>query len=213
MTSEISPAAIPAAVGPRQSGPDGRPLLLLIHGYGSNEQDLPGIATQLGDGWDWISVRAPYALSTGGAAWFPLSDGGPVDRNAIQAALAGLDDFLAEHTSGQPVVPVGFSQGGLMTTELLRSGRNNVAAGALLSGFVDARSRPEDATLVERRPKVFFGRGTADPVIPETRFEVTEEWLLGHADATIKVYEGLAHAVSQEEIADLRDFLDGLGLV
>lgn len=213
MTSAITPAPIPAAVGPRESGPDGRPLLLFIHGFGSHERDLPGIAEHLGDGWDWISVRAPYALSTGGAAWFPLSEGGAFDRQAIEAALAGLEAFILEHTSGQPIVPIGFSQGGLMTTELLRSGRTGIKAGAILSGFVDPEPRASDALLVEDRPKVFFGRGTADPVLPESRFTDTEAWVQEFADGTVKVYEGLPHAVSQEEIADLRDFLDGLEYV
>ncbi|MDJ1370371.1 alpha/beta hydrolase [Gulosibacter molinativorax] len=216
MTQEISPAPssapIPAAVGPRESGPDGRPLLLFIHGFGSHERDLPGLAPHLGDGWDWLSVRAPYALPTGGAAWFPLSEGGPIDRGAIDAALAGLEGFIESQTSGQPIVPIGFSQGGLMTTELLRSGRVEIAAAAILSGFVDPTPRESDARLLEEHKRVFFGRGTADPIIQEHRFAATEEWVTEFTDATVKVYPGLAHAVSQEELQDLRVFLDGLGI-
>lgn len=212
MTSEITPAQIPAAVGPRNSGPDGRPLLLFIHGFGSHERDLPGLASQLGDGWDWISVRAPYELSTGGAAWFPLSEGGAFDRAAIDASLAGLEAFLLEHTSGQPVVPVGFSQGGLMVTELLRSGRVAVAAGAILSGFVDPEPRATDAERLEHKPKVFFGWGTADQVLPKSRFTATEEWVSEFTDATIKVYEGLTHSIAPDEVTDLRNFLDSLEL-
>ncbi|KAB1643957.1 alpha/beta hydrolase [Gulosibacter chungangensis] len=213
MTSAITPAPIPAAVGPRESGPDGRPLLLFIHGFGSNERDLPSLAENLGEGWDWISVRAPYPLVSGGAAWFPLSEGGPYDRGAIDASLAGLEEFIEAHTSGQPIVPIGFSQGGLMVTELLRSGRIAINAGVILSGFVDPEPRESDARLREKRPKVFFGRGTADPLIDEERFDTTERWVREYTDATVKVYQGLAHAVSHEEILDVREFLDDLGLV
>ncbi|MGO1544205.1 MAG: alpha/beta hydrolase [Gulosibacter sp.] len=213
MTAAITPAPIPAAVGPRDSGPDGRPLLLLLHGFGSHERDLPGLVTRLGEGWDWLSVRAPYALETGGAAWFPLANGGPVDRSAIDAATAGLWEFVDEHTSGQPIVPIGFSQGGLMVSELFRSRPETVTSGALLSGFVDPAPRDTDAALKQAPPRVFFGRGTEDAVLSESIFGNTETWLREHADASIKVYEGLGHAVDQQEIEDLREFLAGLGLV
>lgn len=216
MTAEIPAAPITTAVRAPERGPEGRPLLLFLHGFGSHERDLPALAPRLGDSWDWISVRAPYELSTGGAAWFPLPasgaiDRGSLDRQAIHAAVTGLNAFLDAHTAGQPILPIGFSQGGLMVTELLRSGRNDVVAGAILSGFVDPDPRSGDAQLLANRPKVFFGRGTADPVIPESWFEAADAWLARYTQVTSRRYGGLGHAVSDPEIADLREFLDALG--
>ena len=101
MTTEW-PDIVPirTAVAPRAEGPDGRPLLLLLHGFGSDQNDLPGIVTRLGDGWDWASLRGPYDIPGGGAAWFPISVPGHPARGPVEAAvagvLAGTTSFLEE---------------------------------------------------------------------------------------------------------------------
>lgn len=207
-------APIRTVVGPRAEGPDGRPLLLLLHGFGSNENDLPGIVSHLGDGWDWLSLRGPYDIGGGGAAWFPISVPGRPERGPVDAALAGLLAWLDAMVEGQPVVPVGFSQGGMMVTELLRARPDAFPAGVVLSGFVAPGSSPGDARLAERKPPLFFGRGGEDRgIIPAEAFERTETWAREHTTSTIKLYPGLAHSIAAEELADLAAFLEALALV
>ncbi|WP_175557331.1 alpha/beta hydrolase [Raineyella antarctica] len=206
-------APIRTVVGPRAEGPDGRPLLLLLHGYGSNENDLPGIVAHLGQGWDWVSPRGPYDIPGGGAAWFPISVPGRPERGPVEAALAGLLAWLDQTVDGQPVVPIGFSQGGMMVTELLRARPDTFPAGVVLSGFVAPGTSPGDARLAGRKVPLFYGRGAEDRgMIPAEAFERTEDWAREHADATIKVYPGLAHSIAVEELADVAAFLGGLGL-
>ena len=54
---------------------------------------------------------------------------------------------------------------------------------------------------------MFWGRGTLDQVIPPAAIERTQEWLPEHADADIRIYEGLGHAVSSDELSDFAAFL------
>ena len=206
-------APIRSAVAPRAEGPDGRPLLLLLHGFGSSERDLPGIVPHLGPGWDWASLRGPYDVPGGAAAWFPISVRGSPEHGPVKAAVAGLLDWIDTATSGQPIVPIGFSQGGMMVTELLRHRPDAFAAGAVLSGFVAPGMQVGDARLAQRKPPLFFGRGELDvSIIPAEAFLRTEVWAEAHTTATIALYPGLGHAISAEELADLAAFLDGLGL-
>ena len=51
------------------------------------------------------------------------------------------------------------------------------------------------------------GRGNADGVIPEGLVVHTTDWLPSRADLVGRIYPGLGHAVSREEVADLNAFL------
>ena len=52
---------------------DKNPLLLLLHGYGSNEEDLFSFATELPDEYYIISARAPYDMQYGSYAWYAIN--------------------------------------------------------------------------------------------------------------------------------------------
>lgn len=199
------------------TGDPARPLLLLLHGYGANERDLPPIMDRLPGRFDWVSLRAPLPLPNGGWAWVPLGavPASP-DPVVLRAGSAAVLAWLDAHAAGRTVVPLGFSQGGLLVTQLLRERPASFAAGVVLSGFVgpaapggdqDGRAE-EDAALRQRRPAVFFGRGDADPVIPAAAFEWTSRWLAEHTDLTERVYPGLPHSISVAELDDIAAFLD-----
>ena len=52
---------------------DKNPLLLLLHGYGSNDYDLFSFASELPDEYFVISARAPYDLQYGSYAWYAIN--------------------------------------------------------------------------------------------------------------------------------------------
>lgn len=201
----------PITVHVRGSNQAGRPLLLLLHGFGSHEHDLPAIAGHLHPVWDWASLRAPLDAGNGGFSWFPLGVPGRPDpapvAESTEAVLAWLD---ANVTPGTVVVPVGFSQGGLMATQLLRTAPERFAAGVVLSGFVLDAVLPGDEALAERRPAVFFGHGDADRVISADATARTSAWLPRFTAVTDVEYPGLPHSISAEELADVSVFLDGV---
>ncbi|WP_062464668.1 alpha/beta hydrolase [Demequina soli] len=183
-------------------------VAILLHGYGSHEHDLAGLARWLPAGLPWASLRAPLDTGYGGAAWFPLSPDGAMEQDAIDAAAAAVWAWVDAHLADDArIVPVGFSQGGLMALQLLRTRPERVLAPVVLAGFVPVGPQPADATLADLRPAVFWGRGDADPVIWPDAIDRTRAFLRDHADAETHVYAGLGHSITEEEMEDVGAFL------
>ena len=185
----------------------GRPLLVLLHGYASHEGDLFQLSPRLPLGPVIASVRAPIA-ENGGWAWFSLAERGnvappPADVDvATNALLAWLDTL--QFTS---VSLLGFSQGAVVALQALRTRPTGFASVVAISGFIAEGAGAGDEQLAELRPPVFWGRGTLDRVIPANAIERTDEWLPTHANATIRIYENLAHSISSDELNDITEFL------
>jgi phospholipase/carboxylesterase len=191
------------------SGADrtGRPLLLILHGYGSHEGDLFSLAPHLPLEPVIASLRAP--LSAGqGWAWFPISTPGDPGAESLDAAAAGVLEWL-DALPEQPtsIGLLGFSQGGAMALQLLRHAPDRFVFAVQLSGFVASGERPEDARLADLRLPVFWGRGTADAIIPPQAVDRTQAWLTVHTALTERIYEGMAHSVSQAELGEIVTFL------
>lgn len=201
---KIDPEAVLWSAPERERA--GRPLLVLLHGYGSHEGDLFGLSPRLPLGPVIASVRAPLP-ERGGNAWFTLLNsppGNPPKANVDAAATSVLDwlDTL-EYTS---VGLLGFSQGAATALQMLRFAPTRFAATAALSGFLAAGGHEGDAELETTRPAVFYGRGTVDQIITAEAVARTEEWLPTHTTNTSRIYEGLAHSISAEELTEVSHF-------
>jgi phospholipase/carboxylesterase len=182
-------------------------VALLLHGYGSNERDLAGLVPMLGLQLPWASLRAPLPAGPG-TAWFEITTPGSPDAAPVEAATAAIWAWVDEHLDATTrVVPIGFSQGGLMATQLLRTRPERVLAPVVLGGFVLGARQPADAELAASRPAVFWGRGADDRVIAPHAIVRTSEWLPAHSTLTERVYPGLAHGIDARELADVREFL------
>jgi phospholipase/carboxylesterase len=183
------------------------PLLLLMHGYGADEADLVGLAPHLPRGLATVSVRAPLAAGPG-FAWVPIDEPGRPDPQATQDAADAVLAWLGSHVpESRPVGLLGFSQGGLMVTHLLRSAPRRFWAGAVLSGFVVDAPHPGDDEVAEVRPPVFFGYGDRDQIITPDAFARAHDWLSARTDLTEVVYPGLPHGISPKELQDVSTFL------
>lgn len=189
---------------------DGRPLLVLLHGYGSDERDLFGLVPHLPDGFAIASVRAPMEppWPAPGHAWYPLDGEAARDPEAVTRAAARFLEWLDGIGHDGPVGLLGFSQGGAVSLQAMRLAPERFAFAVNLSGYVAPGALAGDAVLAEARPPVFWGRGTADTVIPEALIVHTTDWLPAHAELVGRIYPGLAHAVSPQELADIGVFLD-----
>jgi phospholipase/carboxylesterase len=189
-------------------------VVLLLHGFGANEDDLASAAGQLAPGLPWAALRAPLALGPDRHAWFEITTpGDPAAEpvvGATDAIWAWVDATLPVATA---VLPVGFSQGGLMATQLLRTRPERVAAAVVLGGFVLGAPQPADAALARTRPPVFWGRGELDAVITAAAVARTREWLPTHATLTERTYPGLAHGINAAEAADVASFVAGVAAV
>ncbi len=173
MTVTVDAAAV------RWAGPQAldAPVLVLLHGYGSHEGDLIGLADHLPGGLRLAAPRAPLAAGPG-FAWAPLATPGLPDPAPVRAAADALLTWLdAAVPVATPVALLGFSQGGLLTTQLLRTRPERFAAGVVLCGFSLAGTEPGDAAVSDRRPPVLFAHGDADPVISAEATARTSAWL------------------------------------
>ncbi|NKG19875.1 alpha/beta hydrolase [Paeniglutamicibacter terrestris] len=183
-------------------------VVIFLHGFGSNEQDLSGLAPALGLDLPWASLRAPLELGNGGAAWFEITTPGAPDAAPVEEATAAIWAWIEENVDPSTrIVPIGFSQGGLMASQLLRTRPERVIAPVILGGFVLGASQPGDESLRENLPAVFWGRGAVDRVIAPVAITRTTEFLPTHATLIKKVYPGLAHGINAAELDDVRDFI------
>lgn len=184
------------------------PALVLLHGYGADENDLAGLAPLVAPESPWYSVRAPHRLPQGGNAWFEITTPGRPDPAMVEAATVELWDWIdGALGEGTPIIAVGFSQGGLMATQLLRTRPERMAATVVLGGFVLGAAQPADEALAVARPRAFWGRGEDDHVIAADAVARTAEWMPRHTTLTARTYPGLAHGISAAEIDDVRVFL------
>ncbi|MGW8483219.1 alpha/beta hydrolase [Microbacterium sp. NPDC055903] len=193
--------------GPRQD----RPLIVLLHGYGADEHDLFGLIPFLPDDVSVASVAAPLTppWPTPGRSWYPIEGLNARDPEATTAAaralLQWLDDAAASATS---VALLGFSQGAAVSLQALRLEPARFGAVVALSGYATPGALPDDEALRQQRPVVFWGRGTNDDVIPSELIAHTAQWLPEHTELSGRVYPGLTHSISEDELADVRVFLE-----
>lgn len=186
-----------------------RRLLVLLHGYGSDERDLFGLVPHLPDGFAMASVRAPLAppWPAPGASWYPIEGLDGRDPEAITQAARRVVEWVDAVAPGIRVGLLGFSQGGAVSLQALRVAPARFDFAVCLAGYASPGSVSGDAALAERRPPVFWGRGARDDVIPDPLVAHTSEWLPRHVDLSGRVYPGLTHSVSEDELADVRTFL------
>lgn len=219
----------------------GRPLLLLMHGYGSFEGDLIGLAPRLPGEFVCASPRAPLVAPppvVGGYSWWPLNFGadGPVIPEPEPQQLVGTGPHLAAlamlrwideldarvrvaASSGPSagvglsgVALLGFSQGGCMVTSLLRLRPDAFRCGVNASGFVAPGAYEGDAALAATRPPLFWGRDEGDPIVGGERVALTTQWAPAHTQLEARLYPGIEHSISVEELGDIAEFLQRTGL-
>ena len=189
----------------------GKPLLVLLHGYGADERDLFGLVPYLPEGIAVAALPAPLTppWPMPGRSWYDLDDLESRNADGITAAaealLAWLDSDAAEASS---TALLGFSQGAAVSLQALRLAPSRFPAIVALSGYVAHGDLPGDETLQADRPRVFWGRGTHDDVIPSALIDHTAQWLPHHATLSGGVYQGLTHSISDAEITDVRAFLE-----
>ncbi len=188
----------------------GTPLLVLFHGYMSNEQDLMGLADRLPADFTLVSLRAPMSVGPG-FAWFPLTQDLNYSFEEVMRAskdvLTWLDSVRGQHSN---VSLLGFSMGMAMATTLLRHRPHDFAAVVGLSGFAikeEGNAFFQDDELAEANIPFFWGRDQEDPVITADKIEYTHSWIGKHTDLTKVLYANMMHSVNAQELAHVAEFL------
>ncbi|GAA4893889.1 phospholipase/carboxylesterase [Tessaracoccus lubricantis] len=189
---------------------DGLPLLVLLHGFGSDERDLFSLLPYLPTGIAVASLAAPGSppAPMPGRAWFPMGTLGNT-HEAIEDAASAVRRWVDDHAgTASSVALLGFSQGASVALQALRQEPQRFDAVLALSGVVSPYESDGDAALADRRPPVFWGRGTLDTIFADELIDHTAEWLPQHSTATVHLYPGLGHGISQEELGHMVEFIE-----
>lgn len=196
---------------------DAPPVIFLLHGTGSNEQDLFSFAEQLPDKFLIISIRAPFTLGPDSYSWYHVDFSGekPVinrkqadkSRNILLQVIALLQEEY--QFDSQHVYLCGFSQGAIMAYSTGLTKPEYIKGIAVMSGRILDEAKPFFASA-ERlgQMDVFIAHGTEDTVLTVDYAREGLEYLQSRNIApTYKEYpEG--HTISQEMIADLVDWFN-----
>jgi phospholipase/carboxylesterase len=196
---------------------DKNPLLLLIHGYGSNEQDLFSFAAELPEEYYIVSVRAPYNLQYGSYAWYAINfdadqnkfsdnDQARISRDLIAKFIDELiDKYPIDATN---VTLIGFSQGTILSYAVALSHPEKVQRVVAMSGYINPEIL-EDNYLKNSfsNLKVFASHGTADQVIPVEWGRKAKPFLENMGiETTYKEYP-VGHGVSPQNFYDFKNWL------
>jgi phospholipase/carboxylesterase len=166
------------------------PLVVLLHGRGSDEREILALAQHLPDGPQYAAVRAPIAEG-GGFAWFANRGiGRPVAtslRSTMDWFRGWLDDVAPP---GRPVLLVGFSGGAAFAGGLVLDDPSRYAGAAILYGTLpfDAGVPVEPGRLAG--VPVLVAQGDADHVIPRELLDRTWAYLHDGAGADTSGHRG-----------------------
>ncbi len=172
-------AHVPAGDGPF-------PTVLALHGWGASAHDLLGLAPQIHRGGAVVlcpqgPVAVPFGNGERGWGWFPLTPGAPPDVDAFRHAAGLLARFVEGALERYPIdrqrlVPIGFSQGGVMAFELALRDPRRFAGLAALSSWFPAPLAEDLATLPEHEGfPTLIVHGTRDAMLDVERARESRE--------------------------------------
>lgn len=204
-----------------QATPDSRdqPLVIFLHGYGSNEQDLFGMKDELPASYTYLSVRAPMVMEEGSYQWFRKKGEGAYNGETDDLKTSGqvLLDFIAKatqkyHTDPGKVYLVGFSQGAIMSYEVGLRHPEAVGGIAALSGRILPVLKSELKPDEKRQSlAIFIGHGTADKRLPYSDGTEANSLLQSVSlEPEFHGYQDVGHNISAEELQDLGAWLQRL---
>ncbi|PHQ55456.1 MAG: phospholipase [Lutibacter sp.] len=151
-------------------------LLILLHGYGSNEEDLFSFATELPDDLIIISARAPQNLGFGSYAWYTIhfnnTQGKFSDIPEAIEAREKIATFIGEIQERYHILPnktflLGFSQGTVLAYSIALNYPQIVQKIIALSGYVNPDLLPKDLKTTNYSAlDIYISHGSVDQVIP-----------------------------------------------
>lgn len=172
--------------------------LFMLHGYGSNREDLFSFASDLNSRYEIFSLQAPLPMHPFGFAWYQIDFEAPKGKwsNLEQArsSLHQIDEFVSSALEAfgledSRIALLGFSQGCILSFAYALQHPERVGRVIGLSGYVNEQLLPStlDANRYESL-QVYSSHGTEDPVIPV-------EW----ARKTPDFFRGIGKEITYEE--------------
>jgi phospholipase/carboxylesterase len=196
---------------------DKNPALILLHGYGSNEEDLFSFAQELPDQYYVISVRAPHDMMYNSYAWYAInfdadenkfSDIGQA-RESRDLIANFIDEIITLYPiDSQDVTLIGFSQGCILSYAIALSYPEKVQRVVAMSGYFNAEIAKEGFRNNDfSNLKIFASHGTVDQVIPvEWARKAAPELVQLGIDIVFKEYP-VGHGVAPQNFFDFKNWL------
>lgn len=196
---------------------DKNPLLLLLHGYGSNEEDLFSFATELPDEYYVISARAPHDLMYNSYAWYAINF--DADENKFSDIEQGkesrdlivkfIDELIEKYPiDAHKITLIGFSQGSILSYAVALSYPEKIQRVVAMSGYLNTEMAIDNFEKNDfSNLRIFASHGTVDQVIPVDWARKTEPVLkqLG-IEIVYKEYP-VGHGVAPQNFFDFRNWL------
>lgn len=188
------------------------PVVIMLHGYGSNETDLFELARFIPDSFIVISARAPYPQG-GGYRWFDR-DRSQQRYDAIKEQLESSRKLLLQfvqqvankyHTPGTKICVMGFSQGAIMSYAAGLTSPGSVKGIGVLSGVLPQAIKAQtQKSAALSKLKIFIAHGTTDDILPYADGKAGNDYLVSLGlRPEFHSYEGIAHYIAPQTLKDL----------
>lgn len=193
------------------------PVLIFLHGYGSNERDLFDLAKVFDPSFITFSLRAPLPASEG-FCWYPLeflpNAQFRYDYEQAKQSRAKILSFISNacktfHADSTQVFLLGFSQGSIMAYDIALAAPSKINGILALSGRIMEESKlPKTDSLKLSKIKMFIAHGKSDNVIKVEESEKAYKFFKEKnvSDLTYKTYE-MPHSISGQELNDMKAWL------
>ena len=197
---------------------DKAPALIMLHGYGSDENDLFSFAGELPEELFIISVKAPYTMQPYGNAWYEIhwdnNDGKFSDDVQAITSRETIREFIEEIIQKYPVDPqninlLGFSQGSILSYAVALSYPEMIKNVVALSGYVnkgilkDGYENNDFSTL-----DFYCSHGSVDQVIPVDWARKTKPFLDNLEIKNAYSEFPVGHGVAPQNFFELKEWLE-----
>ncbi len=193
------------------------PLLIMCHGYGSDENDLFSFASELPKALFIISLRAPYPMQPYGNAWYAINfdadKGKWSDNEQAKQSVELISEFITYACStyavdSDNVTLLGFSQGTILSYAVALTYPKKVKNILALSGYINEDILPDAIEESDVSHLNFFcSHGSVDQVIPVDWARKAPEFLkalkINHNYSEYPV----GHGVAPQNFYDLKEWL------
>ncbi|MFA5556261.1 MAG: alpha/beta fold hydrolase [Flavobacteriaceae bacterium] len=196
---------------------DKNPLLLLLHGYGSNEEDLFSFASELPDEYYVISVQAPYSLQPYGYAWYAINFDADMNKfsdneQAVQSReliVHFLDGIIEKYPIDKnDITLIGFSQGSILSYAVALSYPEKINRVVALSGYLNENILKENYQNNDFSKLNFFvSHGSADQIIPVEWARKTPDILSRLGVKNVYFEYPVGHGVAPKNFLDLKKWI------
>lgn len=189
------------------------PTILALHGRGSNESDLIGLADYLPKNFLWVSPRGPFDLGPDSYEWFQITQVGKPDPTRLSNALNVIDKFIDEIIANYPVDKnklylLGFSQGTIVSLSYTLTKPGRVAGVVAQSGYIPHESGLQiDEAGLKNKP-IILTHGIQDQMLPIDWARRSRD-TLQKLGTDLEYHEfNMGHNVSAESLAVIHPWLE-----